>query len=46
MAVVDVQPGRINTVTLSFSENGREVSASLKGRTVMVAEGFLLEEDK
>jgi len=47
MAVVEVfNPGGINTVTLSFSENGREVSASLKGRTVMVAEGFLLEEDK
>lgn len=46
MAVVDVfNPGGINTVTLSFSENGRDVSASLKGRAVMVAEGFLLEEN-
>jgi len=45
--VVDVfNPGGINTVTLSFAKNGREVSASLKGRAVMVAEGFLLEENK
>ncbi len=47
MAVVDVfNPGGINTVTLSFAKNGREVSASLKGRALMVAEGFLLEENK
>ena len=46
-AVVDViNPGGVNTVTLSFGQDGMTVEASLKGRTVIVAEGFLTEESE
>ncbi|NLM71765.1 MAG: diaminopimelate epimerase [Synergistaceae bacterium] len=34
-------PGGINGVTLSFDRDGKSVSASLRGRTAMVAEGVL-----
>jgi len=33
-------------VTLSFGQDGMTVEASLKGRTVIVAEGFLTEESE
>jgi|LSQX01.1.fsa_nt_gb diaminopimelate epimerase len=46
-AVVDVlNPGGVNTVTLSFLPDGMTVEAALKGRTVIVAEGLLTEESK
>jgi len=45
VTVLDViNPGGVNTVTLSFGPGGMTVEASLKGRTVIVAEGFLTEE--
>ncbi len=44
-AVVEViNPGGINTVTLAFDRDGKRVGISLRGRTVIVAEGFLTEE--
>lgn len=47
VTVLDViNPGGVNTVTLSFSPDGMTLEASLKGRTVIVAEGFLMEESK
>ena len=43
--VVDViNPGGINSVTLVFDGEGKSAAASLRGRTVIVAEGFLTEE--
>ncbi|NLK20473.1 MAG: diaminopimelate epimerase [Synergistaceae bacterium] len=43
--VVDViNPGGINAVTLVFDGEGKSAAASLRGRTVIVAEGFLTEE--
>ncbi|NCB17409.1 MAG: diaminopimelate epimerase, partial [Synergistales bacterium] len=46
-AVVDViNPGGVNTVTLSFSPDGMTVEASLRGRTIIVAEGFLTEDSE
>ncbi|MGI6252445.1 MAG: diaminopimelate epimerase [Aminivibrio sp.] len=43
--VLDViNPGGINAVTLTFDSGGNWVHASLRGRTVIVAEGFLTGE--
>ena len=43
--VVDVtNPGGVNSVTLHFSSDGERAKAFLRGRTVIVAEGFLTEE--
>lgn len=39
-----INPGGVNTVTLSFAPDGKKVQASLIGRTVIVAEGGLVEE--
>lgn len=45
-AVVEVNnPGGINSVTLRFDPSGESVTASLKGRALMVAEGVLLETE-
>jgi len=45
-AVVEVSnPGGINSVTLRFDPSGESVTASLKGRALMVAEGVLLETE-
>lgn len=45
-AVVEVSnPGGINSVTLRFDPSGESVTASLKGRALMVAEGVLLENE-
>lgn len=44
-AIVDViNPGGVNTVTLTFRPDGKTVDVSLKGRTVISAEGFLIKE--
>jgi len=45
-AVVEVQnPGGVNLVTLAFDRTSEFVAASLKGRALMVAEGYMFENE-
>ncbi len=41
-----INPGGINRVTLDFNPGGDSFQASLRGRTVIVAEGNLFEDDE
>ncbi|NLB83925.1 MAG: diaminopimelate epimerase [Synergistaceae bacterium] len=41
-----INPGGINRVSLDFSADGASFQASLRGRTVIVAEGTLFENEK